>query len=533
MTTLTKSLRAPLVLLGLLATPLSAADKATPADELGLQLGPDTTVVSGPLDAEGYPDYVAALNERLSAGVGRDENFWVLMWPAIGNAERSGEAFIAGVEQKLGVKISREPQIRDPYFGLNGNTAEFERIDKQYTQAMQRPWTHDEFPEIARSIDANEDFLRQVDAACRRPKTYAPMIASSDARPAMIQILLPHVQAMRSVARLLAARSMLNLGEGNVDAAWQDIITLHRLARHTQRGSTLIECLVGFAIRSIALQPTGHWIAQSGLAPADLDKRWAELAPLARAESLTRSMDSERLMYVDTVIALMSHRTRSRDMVGLLEPAALIASPDSTQESYDSLRSAREMAFQLMFLGSDVNETLRYGNQMYDELVAALEPATHAERAVRLRLIEEKVKKNVAATRDGGALVRAYLFSSREELRQMPGKVLTSLLVPAIASVETAQTRTQAYEPLLHAAFLVQRHLAGDGELPLSLAEVPGADAAGLADPFAEGSVQMLIDGRGLVLYSVGPNGVDNGGKRQDEGDGCDDLRVILPVPAP
>lgn len=507
---------------------LHAAEPLIPASTLGLQLGPDTTVVTGPLDADGYPDYVAALNERLSAGVTRDENFWVLMWPAIGNAERTREDFLAQVEQRLNITISREPLIRDPYYGLEGNTPEFQRIDEQYTQALQRPWTRDEFPDIARTLDASKDLFVQVHAACQRPKAYAPLVALTDARPALIQCLLPHVQAMRSVARLLAARSMLRLGEGDVDGAWTDLLDLYRLGRHLERGSTLIESLVGYAIRSIALQPTGHWVARCELTAAELDAHWRQLEPLLPTPTLAHSLDGERFMYLDTVTFLMANRSRGSEALKLLEPVGIVASDEDA--SADSLRSARQMAFQLLFLGSDVNETLRYGNAMYDDLVAALEPRSHTERSARLRAIESRVKANRAATGDAASVARLYLFGSRQEIRQLPAKVLTSLLVPAIAQVETAQTRIESYRPLLRAAFLIQRQLAARGEFPLSLSDVGDADAADLSDPFASDSIRFAAQPGGIVLYSVGPNGVDNGGQRPDETPGADDLRLQLPI---
>lgn len=92
--------------------PANAADPAPPlrASAIGLQLGPDTTVITAPLNASGYPDYAAALDAELSAQVSRDENFWVPMWQAIGNGERSSDEFLSELERKLGISIPREPR---------------------------------------------------------------------------------------------------------------------------------------------------------------------------------------------------------------------------------------------------------------------------------------------------------------------------------------------------------------------------------------------------------------------------------------
>jgi hypothetical protein len=46
-------------------------------------IGKDTTFVTGPIDKDGYIDYVAALNERRN-GVTPDNNANVLLWKAFG-----------------------------------------------------------------------------------------------------------------------------------------------------------------------------------------------------------------------------------------------------------------------------------------------------------------------------------------------------------------------------------------------------------------------------------------------------------------
>ena len=52
-------------------------------------VGKETTVVDGPLDADGYVDYEAALNERLGKGVTPETNANVLLWK---KSPRTGSA---------------------------------------------------------------------------------------------------------------------------------------------------------------------------------------------------------------------------------------------------------------------------------------------------------------------------------------------------------------------------------------------------------------------------------------------------------
>src|SRR4029077_20123112 len=63
-----------------------------------------------------------------------------------------------------------------------------------------------------------------------------------------IGVLLPEVQKLRELARLLSLRCRLYLVEGKIDAALRDVQTGFALSRHAGNGSTLIQSLVGMAI---------------------------------------------------------------------------------------------------------------------------------------------------------------------------------------------------------------------------------------------------------------------------------------------
>src|SRR3954454_4780613 len=70
---------APLLLAGLAAAPaLADPPKAK------VTVGRDTTYVTGPLDKDGYVDYVAARNQRQAEGVTAESNANVLIWKALG-----------------------------------------------------------------------------------------------------------------------------------------------------------------------------------------------------------------------------------------------------------------------------------------------------------------------------------------------------------------------------------------------------------------------------------------------------------------
>src|SRR5260370_31142178 len=80
--------------------------------------------------------------------------------------------------------------------------------------------------------------------------------------------LLPAVQKSRALCAALNARAMLRVQEGKFDAAWQDLLACHRLARHLGSGGTLIEGLVGIAIEAIVTRAEVAYLERAGLTAA-------------------------------------------------------------------------------------------------------------------------------------------------------------------------------------------------------------------------------------------------------------------------
>lgn len=501
------------------------------AETLGLQIGSETTVVSGPLTPEGLPDYVEALNQQLSEGISRDENFWALAWQALGNAERSSPEYIAAVEKRLGITISREPRMVD-MAAANGVTgAAANPIYDQQGKASSAPWKREDYPAIARWLDANAEQLKLLEEAARRPKAYSPLVSNS--KPALIGVLLPHVQRSREMARLLTARSMLRLGEGDVEGSWNDLMTTYRIARHVESGFTLIERLVAVAVRSLATESMSQWLSRSELSADELDAHWKQLAPLVTTESFSHSVQLERLMYADTVIALVSNQCTLQQLQGDIVAIGGVAVDQSWMEQAGAKfwKGTEEALSRLAVASIDVNTTLRFGNHVYDDIVAAMSPETHSERMVKLTELDARIKAMTESVRNPGALLADLLLSPKAEASELPGRVLVSLLTPAVTQCERAQTSSEARGATLEAAFRIKIATQRSGALPASLEELIGGGEKPLSDPFTGKPLSVRSDERGIVISSVGLNGKDDKGLRNDEQPGTDDIRTILVLP--
>jgi hypothetical protein len=171
----------------------------------------------------------------------------------------------------------------------------------------------------------------------------------------------------------------------------------------------------------------------------------------------------------------------------------------------------------------DWDTTMKTANGTFDELAAALAQATPALCDAAIGKIEARMKKELEAA--GMADDRA-LAKTLEGLAQMTPdqKAQASRCVayweilPWLHAGYTAcpflkgQTSARQRMTLLVLALAV--HKADKGEYPESLDPLaPGILKKLPVDPFRDKPFIYKREGKGYTLYSVGPNGKDDGGK--------------------
>ena len=104
--------------------------------------------------------------------------------------------------------------------------------------------------------------------------------------------------------------------------------------------------------------------------------------------------------------------------------------------------------------------------------------------------------------------------------------------MPAVEMVLNAEDRGNMRLELTKLAFALAEYRAQHGVYPAKLADlVPKYVAAIPADVFSGGALHYKPQADGYLLYSVGPNGKDDGGRNEydNPGDsGCDDITVRI-----
>jgi hypothetical protein len=494
-------------------------------------LGKETTYVTGPLDKEGYVDYQAALNDRLGKGITPQKNANVLLWKALGPTPE-GYGLPAEYFKQLG--IQEPPKGGEYMIGLTAfmkdhlklDKSAYEAIQDQQGKAGQRAWTAKDYPHIAAWLKANEKPLAVAIEATKRPDYFNPLVSKpADKGPgALLGALMPGVQKCRELASLLTCRAMLRVGEGRLDLAWQDLLACHRLARQVGRGATLIEALVGYAIDAVACNADLAYLERANLTPAQIEDRLKDLRGLRPMQPVADKLNlGERFMLLDCVQLLR------RGGIGKLEGLAGGKIEKPTKEELKNLAKI------------DWAPAFRDGNRTYDRLVAALRLPDHAERRKAVDKFETDLKKMKEESTDPQnvlllLMAKGPLDKKDKELMTTIGKafgsVLITLLMPAVVKVQDAHDRTEQIERNVQVAFALAAYRHDHGRYPAKLDElaprylktVPG-------DVFSGKALVYRPAEKGYLLYSVGVNGKDDGGRWYDDKPPGDDLRVRMPLP--
>jgi hypothetical protein len=497
------------------------ADDKPPAPKL--PLGKDTTYVVGPLDKHGYIDYEAALNAEMSKGITPENNANALLIQVLGPAPEGGSGFPPEYFKWLGIAIP--PKEGDYFIGMNTYVRDKlgisgERLEKFYEvqgQVTKRPWVSKDCPPMAEWLKANDKQLALIASAMKRPEYFNPLCSRKQEGESsnLIGVLLPSVQKCRELATAFTARAMLRLKEGKTDAAWADILTCHRLGRLSSRGGTLIEGLVGVAICQIASNATITFAAHPDLTAKQALACLKDLQSLPAFDPIADKIGvSERMMGLDALQLI--RRNGARGLAELTGEANLAVPIEKS-----------------MLKTMDWVTVMQTMNKGYDRLAAAMKIKDRVARAKAFDKIEEEFAASKKAAADPKAIKK--LMEGKDAgktLGKLFGSVLMSLLSPAVQKVQYAHDRAEQVSANVQLAFALAAYKKDAGRYPAELRDLaPKYLKAVPGDLFSGKALVYKPNEKGYLLYSIGVNGKDDGGKTFGEVEPGDDLPVRMPLP--
>jgi hypothetical protein len=192
----------------------------------------------------------------------------------------------------------------------------------------------------------------------------------------------------------------------------------------------------------------------------------------------------------------------------------------------------------------DWDRILRMGNSWYDRIADACRKPTRAEQRAALRGIEADLCKLRKTVENTASLDKSMLADPHRAFSERLGQVLLIMFGPQLTrDIEFADRVAMRFD-LNKLAFALVAYRADHGSYPEKLANLVPEYAAELPkDVFDDADLRYRREGAGFVLYSIGINQRDDGGKtyedrKKDEtwealvkrGEDWDDLVVRIPA---
>lgn len=532
--------------------------------------GRETTRIEGPLRADGTVNFAAALHEQYSRGVTLENNAVVPLVRALGPSvfwrgddggfyERSGidplpeeGAYFLPLNAFIRHELERTPGAEEQSEAWRRRR---DALERQELRAYDGPWTEEECPDVVRWLDDCETALAMCREGVKRPRYYYYPPHDDDAIAAPLPVDI--VDGARQLAYALQASANRHLGAGNAQGAIEDALACHRLAAHVSHGPDTIDSFVADALNALANSVTVRLLAHGKLTAEECRALHRELANLPAFGRPDEKIDyAARYFNLDVVREFTNNGLDC--LFEFVSPIEFPLRPNMTKEELAALLSEYEAAVnrwdrQLlraplmcgisrcgMLLAIDFNETCRTVNETHDALAAELRQPDARLRAARMRELDwfsEKPPRLDAPTFKPGVI--AWIAAPRQVLGRMVGeKFMEESFVDVATGLAKSELRRETENDMRQLALLLAAYRAEEGEYPERLEQLAPKYLAELPqDPYGEEAYRYRRLEAGFIVYSMGENGRDDGGKHRglDDETGeneelaeADDFRFIV-----
>jgi Tfp pilus assembly protein PilE len=338
-------------------------------------------------------------------------------------------------------------------------------IDDSLSNKPLKEWTEEDLAQLKAVLDESHGFIREIRRLAEMGGPAYELDFSKG--PAME---LPHLAKLRELTRLLRFDAIVQARQGDYGEAVEDILAGMKLAVGTLADEPiLISQLVRIAMDGLMCQAVQEALPPEGLSP-----------DLAR---------------------------------GLVEYAGRIDCRDGFADSFSGEGLCGLGAFDEMRKGSPdtagTPPTQAFLTQLYASAFAR----------PWLNMDEETFAGKIARIGDASRLpyyeAKPLLGQIEREIGDLPRtRVLSYQLLPALTRAAEAQARNEAQLDLLQIGLSIEQYHARNGTYPTTLDAI-ASDVGGRVpvDPFTGQPYVYKPSGGSFLLYSVGSNAVDDGGK--------------------
>jgi len=476
-----------------------------------LVISEETTRITGPLTAEGYVDYFKALEElTYPPELATDENgyrVFVRLFGDLGSyhdlSDQDREFYRRQKYEKLGLDPDLPPTLALPeylhtvlknYYEAKGEERWYLDQDKKEPGLL--PWTLEEYPMLADWVNSVNVPLDAIAEALRKPVFVFPMlqgpVSMEAGTPQNLYTVFPsEMQLFRSLARFFGARAGYRIGQGDIDGAIEDRITIHRLGRLIAQSGSTIPLLVGLAIEGMA------WTIPVGANPEHPFTEQQIRCLLEGLDALPPLPPINVTLELERYIGLSAIQSvRISDELFF----EMLAKLSGTGENSDLFSWLFDGQHQRRF---NWNTIYRRINEVYD---AAQEPLPRARYHAIMSKVREPIPNFLDLILDQpkemsiGELIYALLVPGAKDT--LLADLFVALLLPHVDVLERAIHRAECMENLQRLALAILLYELERGTMPDEnwavqiepyLAGTPAQYLSCPADPSVEGMTRYAL----------------------------------------
>jgi hypothetical protein len=498
----------------------------------------ETTYITEPLRDDGYPDYLRYLNEKMSAGVTPQNNAIIPLAKALGFSELKGETRteyfkLLGIEplpekgnyfEPWSAYAARIPEAEQPPVPKGDKRTQKEYFEQLAEIGASRPWTREEFPHLANWLQANQKHLDKIVAASHLPHGYSPIVYDSDSSypHTLICVLLPTANPIRDAAQALQCRAMYRTASSQTGPAINDLFACRRLARLLLSCPLLVNYLVAGNIEVDTSNSFLQLVASRELSREDLEDLRRQSTALPPLPRIADYFLGERLSHLDAAcfIARNGLHTLSKIVSAILEMSANGEAKPRTETKWHP--TAGEITSMLVRW----DEPLRDANQWHDRLarIAQLEDRNGQEAEVvqfdkDLRTLHDQSRE--IPTRTG------FWFNPRRMPTQITSRILTGIMLPGLSAAINSDKRFQTHRAMFEIGLALAEYRIDHKAYPEKLEElIPNYLPNVAVDAFGHRPLIYRKTDDGYLMYSMGNDGKDDGGKTYEGDEDADDVSI-------
>jgi hypothetical protein len=476
--------------------------------EYQLEIGPDTTVIDGPLNPDCTINYLAYLNKKLSEGVTPENNFAVDVALVMSVESWQTAALREKTLKDLGVfpPPTDHPVLVKFATFLDKQVDDFTEDPDWQTaaDATTRPWSADEYPKVKKWLDSQGEVLDHISRTIPKTKFAMPLNIKEGELQALDNIPLPWLGTFRSLARLYTCRAQFRVGTGDISGAWEDVRDAHKMACLLENEPASLSWLVAESVHEMAWQVVESIASSEHLTSKQAKTMLADLQSLRPFSSFVDTYDLQvRMSMLDTVC-----RCANGQKVDFVLSEAVCSMMASDQ--------------------FDLNAALRMSNLWIDRFVAASGQGDFSARDAALHATADSLEEQVRLA------LQLYGEDDEEAVRLLGPQIAESnkytvatmyrvvyLMRASPENLHHYQAEEDNRGELLPAVLAIGGYHAEHGEFPPNLNALVPEYLDSLPTDFATGEppVYRVEDGAAIV-YSLGTNLKDDDGvDDQQDGD--------------